>query len=112
MVASVIIAILLLIAAPNFSRKEGYPRFSIVNTLRIIEGAKDQWAQEHHATNGALPTLDDLAPYLKDGKLPKPAAREIYTVNPVGTLATAKLTRKMDGYEAGRVFTVTNFNNF
>jgi hypothetical protein len=47
---------------------------AIANNLRILEGAKEQWALEHHATNGTLLTADDLAPYLRNGELPNPVA--------------------------------------
>lgn len=36
-----------------------------VNKLREIDGAKQQWAMEHHASGSAVPTWSDLAPYLK-----------------------------------------------
>jgi hypothetical protein len=82
---------------------------AIANNLRILEGAKEQWALEHHATNGTLLTADDLAPYLRNGELPNPVAEETYTLGPVGELITAKLTRKVSWFEAGQMLTITNF---
>ncbi len=41
---------------------------AIPNILRMLEGAKEQYALEHHATNGTPVTPADLAPHLKDGK--------------------------------------------
>jgi hypothetical protein len=83
---------------------------AIANNLRILEGAKEQWALEHHQTSGALPTVTDLAQYLKNREFIKPAAGETYTIKPIGEWNTAKLTRKLgERWEAGQVFTVTSF---
>ena len=86
----------------------GRTLYSIEKNLRILEGAKEQWALGHHATKDALPTRADLAPYLKGGKFIKPAAGEIYTITPVGELITAKLTRRVSWHKAGTLLTVTN----
>jgi len=94
---------------PPCSKNEGRFLAGVANNLRILEGAKEQWALEHHATNGAPPTAADLAPYLKNGEFIKPAVGERYTINPVGVRTTATLTREVAGWEAGRVLTVDNF---
>jgi hypothetical protein len=39
-----------------------------INNLRQIDGAKQQWADEHTATSNAVPTWDDLRPYLGRGQ--------------------------------------------
>jgi hypothetical protein len=82
---------------------------AIAVNLRILEGAKEQWAWETHQTNGTPVTAADLAPYVKEGQLPKPVAGEVYTITPVRELNTAKLTRKLGNFEAGQVLTVTSF---
>jgi len=82
---------------------------AIANNLRTIEGAKEQWALEHQATNGVLPTVADLAPYLRNGELPKPVAGETYRITPAGELNTAVLSEKLGRFKAGAVFTVTSF---
>jgi hypothetical protein len=93
----------------NGDSGSGHALSPIFNNLRILEGAKEQWALEHHATNGALPAAAELTPYLKGGEFPAPAAGEIYTINPVGQLITAKLPMKISEFEAGTLLTVTNF---
>jgi len=35
----------------------------------VIDGAKQQWALEHHADSNAVPTLADIRPYLGRGKV-------------------------------------------
>jgi hypothetical protein len=55
-----------------------------VNNLRLIDGAKQQWALEKQKPSGALLTVEDLAPYLKTNTLPACPAGGVYTLNPVG----------------------------
>ena len=55
-----------------------------INNLRMIDGAKQQWALEKQKPAGALLTAADLAPYLKGNALPACPASGIYTLNPVG----------------------------
>jgi len=63
-----------------------------VNTLRQIEGAKEEYALEYGVTNGTQMTWDDFAPYIKDitNKVFCPSApatmRSLtnYTINPLG----------------------------
>jgi hypothetical protein len=55
-----------------------------INNLRLIDGAKQQWALEKQKPAGALLIAADLAPYLKTPALPACPAGGIYTLNPVG----------------------------
>jgi TolA-binding protein len=55
-----------------------------INNLRMIEGAKQQWALEKQKPQGALLIAADLAPYLKTNVLPTCPAGGVYTINPVG----------------------------
>lgn len=55
-----------------------------VNSLRVIDGAKQQWALEMQKGAGALLTAGDLAPYLPGNTVPACPAGGIYTLNPVG----------------------------
>ena len=55
-----------------------------INNLRLIDGAKQQWALEKQKPPGALLTAADLAPYLKTSALPTCPAGGVYTLNPVG----------------------------
>jgi len=55
-----------------------------INNLRLIDGAKQQWALEKQKPSGALLTAADLAPYLKAAAFPTCPAGGVYTLNPVG----------------------------
>jgi hypothetical protein len=55
-----------------------------INNLRMIDGAKQQWALEKQKPQGALMIAADLAPYLKTNALPTCPAGGVYTINPVG----------------------------
>jgi hypothetical protein len=55
-----------------------------INNLRLIDGAKQQWALEKQKPAGALLTVADLAPYLKAPVLPACPAGGVYTLNPAG----------------------------
>jgi len=54
-----------------------------INNLRIIDGAKQQWALEHQKTGSALLTAADIAPYMRSNTLPTCPAGGVYTLNPV-----------------------------
>ena len=54
-----------------------------INHLRLIDGAKQQWALEKRKERGAMPTSVDLAPYLKTNAMPTCPAGGVYTPNPV-----------------------------
>lgn len=57
-----------------------------ISNLRMIEGAKDQWAIEHNITTGTDVSPEDIKPYLKE--FPSCPAGGSYILNPVGTPAT------------------------
>lgn len=64
----------------------------ITRNLREIEHAKEKWASEHGASNGAAVSQQDLAPYLT----PRPSvAGEVYRHNVVGSPAEARLERPL-----------------
>lgn len=52
--------------------------------LRIIEGAKEQWAVENHSTVGAKPTPNDLAKYINGGLLLSCPQGAVYEVRLIG----------------------------
>ena len=56
-----------------------------INNLRLINGAKMQWALEKQKPAGALLTAANLTPYLPNNTLPACPAGGVYTLNPVGT---------------------------
>jgi len=80
------------IAAPAAAVRAGQPppnpeqvqAAACINNLRLMDGAKEQWALEKQKPAGALLTPADLAPYLKTNALPVCPAGGIYTLNPVG----------------------------
>ena len=93
MIVVAIIGLLAAIAIPNFVKaRESAQLNSILNNLRIIEGAKDQWALENKKGTGDTVTwatgTTGIADYLK-GATVKNVVGETYTINVVGTAATA-----------------------
>jgi len=62
---------------------------SIVNNLRILEGAKDQWALENKKGIGDTVTETDLQPYLKDNAMPGKVVGETYVLDLIGNPAYA-----------------------
>ena len=55
-----------------------------INNLRMIDGAKAQWALEAQKPNGAIMAPANLLPYLPNNTMPTCPAGGIYTLNPVG----------------------------
>ena len=103
MIVVAIIGLLAAIAIPNFVRAREVAQLnSIVNNLRIIEGAKDQWALENKQGTGATPADTELAPYMKNSNFPPTlVVGETYNKNAVGTAATATSPVKLGTYTAG-----------
>ena len=65
-----------------------------INTLRQIDGAKQQWALETKKTADAVPTPQDLAPYFPNGTFQAVCpAGGTYTLNAVGTPVTCRHPR-------------------
>src|ERR1035441_6294089 len=66
--ACLFIGYVVAIVIPNFMRgwlsKAGNP---CVNNLRLISGAKQQWALEQRKLNSDIPAFSDLQPYLGHG---------------------------------------------
>src|SRR5262249_33342679 len=88
--AAVVVLLLAAIALPNFSKaRTTSARNAIINNLRQIDGAKQQWALENHKSANDEPTMKDLVPYLRGG-LP-PVAGEKYVVGKVGESVAADL---------------------
>jgi hypothetical protein len=82
---------------------------AIASNLRILEGAKEIYALEYKLATSSPVVEADLLAYLHGNVAIQPVAGEIYTINPVGELIAAKLTRKLYQYDAGQLLTVTNF---
>jgi len=80
----------------------GHPIF---NNLWIIEGAKEQWAVENKKGPGARATEEDLAPFIRGGKV-LPVVGETYSINPIGIPATAKAPIRVGNYPPGATITL------
>jgi len=105
MIVVAIIGLLAAIAIPNFVKaRENAQLNSIFNNLRIIEGAKDQWALENKQGTGQVVTITTVSDYLKGGTV-KPVIGEVYDATAVGSPSTATLPIgvKLGTYAAGSV---------
>jgi len=109
MIVVAIIGLLAAIAIPNFVKaRETAQLNSIFNNLRIIDGAKDQWALENKKGTGDLPDwgtgTSGIADYLKGGTV-KDVVSETYSIRAVGTnsIATLKTGVKLGTYPSGGV---------
>ena len=98
MIVVAIIGMLVAMAIPNFNRaRKSSVTDACINNLRIIDGAKQQWALETGKGSGDMPQQSDIQPYVGRGDLGNlgkvycplvnpqtPMAG--YTVNAVGTM--------------------------
>ena len=66
-----------------------------INNMRQIDAAKQQWALEKNKTDEAVPSAQDLLPYLKGGIFPSCPDGGFYSINAVGTLPTCSLSGHM-----------------
>jgi myosin heavy subunit len=62
-----------------------------INSLRILDAAKQQWALERSKTADAVPTALDVAPYLAGNVMPVCPAGGAYTLNAVNQLPTCSV---------------------
>ena len=108
MIVVAIIGLLAAIAIPNFVKaREQAQLNSIINNLRITEGAKDQWALENKQGTGATPVATDIAPYMKNNKFPPTGVvGETYNLKTVGVSADATTPVKLGNYAAGGTVTI------
>ena len=108
MIVVAIIGLLAAIAIPNFVKaRETAQLNSIVNNLRITEGAKDQWALENKKGTGDVPVNTDLAPYMKNNTFPPSLiVGETYNILAVGTSSTAKTPVKLGTYAVNSNVTI------
>jgi len=69
-------------------------RNACINNLRQLDAAKQQWALEKSKTADAIPTVQDIAPYLKldaNGNIPGCPSGGTYTLNAVGELPSCSV---------------------
>jgi type II secretory pathway pseudopilin PulG len=68
MIVVAIIALLASIAVPNFLRARKRSQASkILEDLRVLDSATDEYAIENNKTSGMNPTFTDLKSYIKTG---------------------------------------------
>lgn len=93
MIVVAIIALLVVIALPNFIKSRNSARVkACMRNLRVMDGAKAQWALDARKSTTAAPLDADVAPYLQDGRIPECPASGTYrmrslTKYPACTLA-------------------------
>jgi hypothetical protein len=69
-------------------------RNACINNLRQIDAAKQQWALEKNKPAEAIPTVQDITPYLKldaNGNIPGCPSGGTYTLNAVGELPSCSV---------------------
>jgi prepilin-type N-terminal cleavage/methylation domain-containing protein len=86
MIVVAIIGLLAAIAIPSFMRaRQNTQTNTCINNLRLIDGAKDQWALENNRSTGDAVAIADIEPYMKNGVPTCPIGGAAYTLNAVGT---------------------------
>lgn len=93
MIVVAIIGLLAAIAVPNFVQaRTNARRNTCINNLRLIQGAKDQYALENNQSDTVTPGTADLSPYFKSTQISAGLPREpiggSYTVNAVSANPT------------------------
>ena len=86
------------LSLPSFTKaRTSSQQNSIVNNLRLLDSAKQQWAVEQRQLATAVPTMDDLRPYFghgAGGELPS-VAGERYYLGAVGQQPVAQLKNRI-----------------
>jgi hypothetical protein len=100
-------ALLIAIAVPNFPGPRRSKTNEIINNLRQLDGAVQQWGLDHHQTGVVAVTWGDLAPYLKDrcdqhGWV-KSVDGEVYVLKGLAQSPEVVLTRKLGDRPKGTV---------
>ncbi len=81
MIVVAIIALLAVIAIPNFLKARNSARVkACMSNLRVMNTAKTQWAFDYKQATTARPLSTDLAPYLRDERLPDCPANGTYRI--------------------------------
>jgi len=89
--AAAVPAMLAAIAIPNFVKaRQTAQQNACINNLRQIQAAKDQWALEKNKPATAVPTWEDIQPYLGRGTIQCSQGGE-YQVGAVGESPTCSI---------------------
>jgi tetratricopeptide (TPR) repeat protein len=78
----------------------------IIRNLRIIEGAKEQWAMENRKKLGDEPSIEELIVYMRGNEMPASIAGETYQINPFGQPSAVKLGGPIGRYSGGTVLSL------
>jgi Mg-chelatase subunit ChlD/anti-sigma factor RsiW len=88
---AVLVLLLAAIAIPNFTRARSSSQASaVINNLRQLDAAKQQWALERGKSATDTPTFDELKGYMK-GELPPAVTGESYVLGKVGEPVLAEV---------------------
>jgi len=87
-----ILAMLAAIAIPNFVKARQMAQMNAcINNLRIIDGAKQQWALEKSKELDDVVRPDDIVTYMARGQMPTCPAGGVYTIGTVGQRPTCPI---------------------
>ena len=79
MIVVAVIGVLVAIALPNFIKSRNSARVkACMRNLRVMDGAKAQWALDERKTTTAVPLTTEIAPYLHDQRIPECPANGTY----------------------------------
>lgn len=98
MIVVAIIGLLAAIAIPNFVKaRADAQKNACINNLRIIDGAKEQYAIANNKTTGDTVADTNITPYIKGGAMPTCPSGGTYTINTVGSNPTC--SKSADGHD-------------
>jgi type II secretory pathway pseudopilin PulG len=97
----VLAAFMVSVAIPNFAGSRRSKTLEIINNLRQLDGAMQQWELDHGKTGTVVPTQEDIVAYLRHPL--KPVAGERYIFRGLAEPPEAQLTRKVEGRPGGSV---------
>lgn len=87
--AIIFIPMMMAIAIPNFVKARNQSmQNACINNLRQIQAAKNEWALENNKSQGDVPTVADLTPYLDNHKFPVCPTGGTYTIGAVSNAPT------------------------
>jgi hypothetical protein len=95
-----VLFIVLAVIPVRYPRRPHYDVNTCINNLRIIDGAKGQWAMEHHKENTDTPAASDIQPYMGHGPTiempscpndPRHTFATSYSINNVGSVPICKI---------------------
>jgi len=107
LVFGLFVAFLAYLAVPNFVGRGPSQPNAIMNNLRQLDGAVQQWGLDHHQTGAVAVTWGDIAPYLGDrcdqhGWV-KFVDGEVYVLKGLARSPEVVLTRKLGDRPKGTV---------